>query len=52
VGHLFYGLTSNHVESVISNGDWVIKDRQLLKKSEDEILAFANEQAARLWEKL
>lgn len=52
LGHMFYGLTSNHVESVISNGKWVVKDRRLVKKSENEILSFANEQALRLWEKL
>jgi cytosine/adenosine deaminase-related metal-dependent hydrolase len=51
-GHVFYGLTSNHVESVISNGEWVVKERKLVKKNEDEILAFANEQAVRLWERL
>jgi cytosine/adenosine deaminase-related metal-dependent hydrolase len=50
LGHMFYGLTSNHVESVISNGEWVVKDRKLVKKNEDEILAFSNEQAIRLWE--
>jgi hypothetical protein len=51
-GHLFYGLTSNHVESVISNGQWVVKDRKLVKKNEDEILAFSKQQALRLWEQL
>ena len=52
LGHLFYGLTSNHIESVISNGEWVVKNRKLVKKNEDEILTFSKEQAIRLWERL
>jgi cytosine/adenosine deaminase-related metal-dependent hydrolase len=52
LGHMFYGLTSTNVEGVISNGEWVVKNRQLVKTNEDEILAFANEQAVKLWEKL
>lgn len=52
LGHMFYGLTSNHVESVIVNGEWVVKDRHLVKTNENEILVFAKEQATRLWEKL
>jgi len=52
MGHIFYGLTSNHVESVIANGEWVIKERQLVKKNEDDILTYANEQALRLWDRL
>ena len=52
LGHMFYGLTSQYVESVISNGEWVVKNRKLVNKDEDEILEFANEQAIRLWERL
>jgi cytosine/adenosine deaminase-related metal-dependent hydrolase len=52
LGHMFYGLTSNHVESVIANGEWVVRDRKLVKKNEDEILAFSKEQALRLWDRL
>jgi cytosine/adenosine deaminase-related metal-dependent hydrolase len=51
-GHMFYGLTSNDVESVIANGEWVVKNRKLVKMNEDKILAFSKEQAIRLWEKL
>jgi cytosine/adenosine deaminase-related metal-dependent hydrolase len=52
LGHMFYGLTSNNVESVIANGEWVVRNRRLVKMNEDEILAFSNEQAIRLWEQL
>ena len=52
LGHMFYGLTSNAVESVIVNGEWVVRDRRLVQSNEDDILAFAKEQAVRLWEKL
>jgi cytosine/adenosine deaminase-related metal-dependent hydrolase len=52
LGHMFYGLTSNHVNSVIAKGEWVIRDRKLVKKTEEEILAFTHEQAIRLWDNL
>jgi cytosine/adenosine deaminase-related metal-dependent hydrolase len=52
LGHMFYGLTSNNVESVIANGEWVVKDKRLVRKDENEILGFAKEQSKRLWSKL
>ena len=52
LGHIFYGLTSNNIESVIANGEWVVRNRRLVRMNEDEILTFSNDQAIRLWERL
>jgi hypothetical protein len=37
---------------LISNGDWVLKDRQISKVNEQEVWDFTREQANRLWNKL
>ncbi len=52
LGHFMYGLRSHHIESVISNGHFIVKDKIYLPKNENEIIAYAQEQAIRLWEKL
>ncbi len=52
LGHFFYGLSSNNVSSVISQGKMIVEDRKLVSTSEEEILSFANEQAKKLWAKL
>ena len=52
LGHLFYGLTARDVGAVISNGRLIVSGGRLLTCDEEEILAFAREQAGRLWKKL
>jgi cytosine/adenosine deaminase-related metal-dependent hydrolase len=52
LGHVFYGLQSGNVDGVISNGRWVLKDRQMVNIDKSDILRFAREQSKRLWEKL
>ncbi|UCE51888.1 MAG: amidohydrolase family protein [Desulfobacterales bacterium] len=52
LGHFIYGLESSHVDSVISCGQLVVKNKKLLTMGEDEILAFSREMGNRLWEKL
>ena len=52
LGHFVYGLDSSHVDSVISCGKLVIKNRKLLTVAEDEILAFSREMGNKLWSKL
>jgi cytosine/adenosine deaminase-related metal-dependent hydrolase len=52
LGHFFYGLDSSYVTGAIANGQWILKDRELIRVDESENLQFAREQAERLWEKL
>lgn len=52
LGHFIFGLTSNHVQHVISNGKLIVKDRIVQTVNEKEILNFTKEQAWRLWERL
>lgn len=50
--HLVYGLQSRHVLHVISEGRPIVRDRRLVTADGGEILAFAREQAVRLWHRL
>jgi cytosine/adenosine deaminase-related metal-dependent hydrolase len=52
LGHFVYGLDSSHVDSVVSNGKLVVKNKKLLTVDENEILAFSREMGNRLWEKM
>ena len=52
LGHFFYGLTARDVGVVISQGRVIVSNGRLVTRDEEEILAFAREQAARLWRKL
>ena len=51
-GHLFYGLTSNAVQHVISNGRLILRDRRITMADEAEIMREARDMAAALWKKL
>ncbi len=51
-GHFVFGLESRHVQHVISQGKLVVDNRKLITADEDEILANAKIQAARLWAKM
>ncbi len=50
--HLVYGLSSCHVRHVIASGRLIVKDGRLQTVDEVAIMAFAREQALRLWERL
>jgi cytosine/adenosine deaminase-related metal-dependent hydrolase len=50
--HVVYALQSRHVSDVLSQGRWVVRDRQVVRVDEERCLAQAQEQAARLWKKL
>lgn len=52
LGHFFYGLTARDIDTVISQGRVVVSGGRLVSRDEEEILAFAREQAERLWSKL
>jgi len=50
--HVVYALQSRHVSDVLSQGHWVVRNRELVNVDEERCLAQAREQAARLWKKL
>jgi len=52
LGHFIFGLTSNHVQHVISNGKLIVKDKKLLTMDEKKILEFTREQAISLWQRM
>lgn len=41
LGHLFYGLNSGHVDSVIARGKLIMANKKILTVDEEEILAQA-----------
>ena len=52
LGHFIYGLNSNHVQHVISDGKLIVKNKIIQTVDENEILNFTKEQSLRLWERL
>jgi cytosine/adenosine deaminase-related metal-dependent hydrolase len=52
LGHFYYGLTSADINGTICNGKWIFKDRDFVNIDQNEILAFSQKQATRLWERL
>lgn len=48
-GHFCYAFDSRHVETVISQGKVIVDHGALTSMDEADILAYANEQARRLW---
>lgn len=52
LGHFVYGIDASHVQSVISSGKLIVKDRTLLTGDEADILRFSREMGNRLWHKM
>lgn len=52
LGHFVFGIDSNHVNDVISNGKMIVKDRKMQAINEQEVLAFTKEQSLKLWDKI
>lgn len=52
LGHFIYGLDSSHVESVISNGKVIVKNRKLTQVDEADVLGFAKAMGNKLWKKM
>lgn len=52
LGHIFYGWHAGHVDTVIAQGKVIVEGGRLVSCDETDILAFANEQARRLWDRL
>ena len=51
-GHVIFGLGSQHVHTVISNGRVIVDAGRVTTVDADEILADASQQAQRLWKSL
>jgi len=51
-GHFAFGFSSNDVETVISQGRVIVQGGRLLTEDEDSIVAYAQEQARRLWDEM
>jgi len=51
-GHFVFGLSSNHIRHVISNGSWLVNNKRLTNVDEKAILTYTTEQALRMWKKL
>jgi putative selenium metabolism protein SsnA len=49
--HILFGFRESMVTGTIVNGQWLMKDRQLLTLNEAEIAAHARELAPKVWEK-
>jgi cytosine/adenosine deaminase-related metal-dependent hydrolase len=52
LAHLFYGLGSRHVDSVIARGRLIVENRKVTTVDEKEVLALTRAGAAKLWRKL
>lgn len=52
LGHLFYGISACHVDSVIARGRLIVENRRLLTVDEQEVLALTRAGAERLWRRL
>jgi putative selenium metabolism protein SsnA len=51
-GHFIFGINSNHVHDVISNGKLIVRNRQIRTVNESEIYEASKELAKRLWKKM
>lgn len=52
LGHFIFGLSSNIITDVISNGRLIVKDRKMTTVDEEEVMGKSQEQAKRLWKKM
>lgn len=48
-GHWIFGISAASVRDVVVGGELVVRDRRLTRVDEEELVAQAQEQAARLW---
>jgi cytosine/adenosine deaminase-related metal-dependent hydrolase len=51
-GHLLFGISRSHVESVLIAGRWVVRERRLAALDEVALNERAREGAAALWERM
>jgi len=51
-GHWVFALSSRHVRDVMVGGEWVVRDRRVVRADQDAIATAATAQARRLWQRL
>ncbi len=51
-GHFLFALASRHVRHVLVDGEWLLKDRALMRLSAAEIRAASRDETARLWRRM
>jgi putative selenium metabolism protein SsnA len=51
-GHFIFGINSNHINDVVSNGKIIVKNKQIQTVDEAEVLRVSKECANRLWRKM
>ncbi len=52
LGHFLFGLNSNHIQHVISDGNLIVEDRKIINVNENEILDRSRKLSLKLWEKM
>ncbi len=52
LGHFLFGINSNHITHVISDGNLIVKDRIIQNVNEEEILKISRELSLKLWKKM
>jgi len=52
LGHFLFGINSNHITHVISDGNLIVKDRIIQNVNEEDILNISRELSLKLWEKM
>lgn len=52
LGHFLFGIESNHVRHVISDGRLIVQDRKMMTVNEESILTESCKQAERLWKRM
>jgi putative selenium metabolism protein SsnA len=50
--HWMFGLTAEHVESVMVGGKWILKAGEMIGVDEERVRAEARQQATRLWQRM
>ena len=52
LGHFLFGINSNHILHVISNGEIIVKNRKIVKVDEEDILKTSRKLSQKLWDKM
>ncbi|MCP4748014.1 MAG: amidohydrolase family protein [Desulfobacteraceae bacterium] len=52
LGHFVFGIDTRHVQSVICQGNLIVKDRQVTTVDEKQVLAYSKKMGQKLWDKL